>query len=203
MATLNITNVSTEDVYLRDLYTSIAVGESKEIERAASELSAMRSLQAAMAAGKVTLSVAYDADEVGSGLQAPPASVEAGDLAPVDPAVPVAGLAVIYKAFAAGGGGAPDDVEVYPVGALPFKMRVLDMVAYIAVAVGAASVEVRDEPGGAGTLLASTTAAAIGRSPNVEIATAIATPGPTKGLFVRRSDDGVGGELVLTIRPEL
>jgi hypothetical protein len=203
MATLEITNIVSEDVYLADLYTSIAVGESKSIERSASDLPRMRSLQQAMADGKVSLAVTYSADEAASGLHAPPSTIEAGDMAPVAAATPAAGLAVIYKPFAAGGGGSPDDVEIFPAGSLPFKFRVVDFALYVSTAVGASSAEIRDEAGGGGNLLASASSAATGRVANAENATAVATPGATKGLFVRRSDDGVAGEAILFVRPEL
>jgi len=203
MATLEITNVVSEEVYLVDLYTSVGVGETKTIERSATDLPRMKSLHEAMADGKVTLSVQYSADEVGSGLHAPPATIEAVDIAPVAAGSPAAGLAVFYAPLLAGGGGAPDDVEIFPPASLPFKFRVVDFALYVSAAVGASSVEIRDEAGGAGNKLASASAAAVGRIPNAENQTAVATPAATKGLFARRSDSGIGGEVVLFVRPEL
>jgi hypothetical protein len=203
MATLEITNITTEKVYLADLYTSVDVGETKTIERSAADLPRMKSLHEAMADGNVTLSVQYNNDEVVSGLHAPPSTIEAVDIAPVAAATPAAGLATIYAPLPVGAGGAPDDVEIFPVGSLPFKFRVMDFVLYVSTAVGASSVEVRDEAGGAGNKLASASAAATGRIPNAESATAVAAPGATKGLFARRSDSGIGGEVVLFVRPEL
>ena len=207
MAAVTITNVTSgdtaEDIYIRDLYTTVPVGEARTIQRSASELPAMRSLQDAVAGGKVTVAVQYTAEELASGFPTAPAAVEAGDLAPVAALVPLGPVAAVYKRFAAGSGGAPDDVEVYPVGAVPFKLRVLDVVAYIQTPVGGAALEVRDAPARGGNLLASVSAAAAGRIPNAEVATTELSPGETKGLFIHRTDSGVAGELVLTVRPEL
>jgi len=203
MAQLQIANISTEEVYLRDIYTSIPVGQTKTVERSATDLPKMHALQEALADGKVTLSVQYSADEVASGLHAPPSTIEAVDIAPVQASAPAAGLVTIYKALAAGGGGSPDDVEIYPAGSLPFKFRVMDFILYVGTAVVASSVEIRDEAGGGGDLLASAASGATGRIPNAEDNTAVATPSGTKGLFARRSDDGVAAEVVLLVRPEL
>jgi len=203
MATLEITNTSSDEVYLADLYTKIAVGATKTIERSATDLPRMRSLQEAMADGRVSLSVTYSNDEVASGLHAPPSTIEAVDIAPVAAATPAAGLATIYVPLPVGAGGAPDDVEIYPAGSLPFKFRVVDFVLYVSTAVVGSSVEIRDEAAGAGAQLASASAAAAGRIPNAENQTAVATPAAAKGLFARRSDSGIEGEVVLFVRPEL
>lgn len=203
MALLEITNISGERVYLADLYTDIAVGKSKSLERSATDLPRMRSLQTAMAAGLVTLSVQYSAEEVASGLHAPPSTIEAVDLAPVLFSSPASGVVSFYASLPPGISGSPDDVEIFPVGSLPFKCRVLDLILYVSSSPGASTVQLRDEAGGAGTLLASADSGSIGRQPNTEKATTVATPSPSKGLFARRSDDRVGGEVVLLVRPEL
>lgn len=203
MAELTITNISQEQKYLGDLYTNIPAGESVTVQRSAADLPNMRSLQKAVADGDVTLSVAYSADEAASGLHLAPAVVEGGDIAPVAASNPVSGLATIFVSFAAGGGGAPDDVEVFPVDGLPFKFRVVDFLLYVSTAVGASTVSAQDEPGGAGGTLASAASATTGRQVNAETTTAVADQGPTKGLFLRRSDSGVAGQAVFVIRPEL
>jgi hypothetical protein len=203
MAQLQITNTDVEKLYLGDFYTSIEPGKSITVSRSASDLPRLPSLQKAVAEGKASLSVTYTADEAASGLHAPPSVIEAGDLAPVAGSTPAAALITIYKAIPAGGGGAPDDVEIYPVGGLPFKVRILDLVVYVSTAVGASDAEIRDEPAGAGSLLASAATAAIGRNANAEAGTGIAAPGAAKGLFVRRSDNGVACEVVITARAEL
>ena len=203
MAQLQITNTDVEKLYLGDFYTSIEPGKSITVERPASDLPRLPSLQKAVADGKASLSVTYTPDEAASGLHAPPAVIEAGDIAPVAGATPAAALITIYKAFPAGGGGSPDDVEIFPVGGLPFKFRILDLTVYVSTAVGASDVEIRDEPAGAGSLLASAPTAVVGRSVNAEAGTGIAAPAAGKGLFVRRSDDGAAGEVVIIARAEL
>jgi len=200
---LQITNTDVEKLYLGDFYTSIEPGKSITVDRPASDLPRLPSLQAALADGKASLSVTYTSDEAASGLHAPPSVIEAGDIAPVAGTTPAAALITIYKSFAAGGGGSPDDVEIFPAGGLPFKFRILDLVVYVSTAVVGSDVEIRDEAVGAGSLLASASSASIGRNSNVEAGTGIAAPGTTKGLFVRRSDDGAAGEVVITARAEL
>lgn len=203
MAQLQITNVGTEKLYLGDFYTNIEPGKSISVERAASDLPNLKSLHKAVADGVASLSIVYSGDEAASGLHAPPAVIEAGDLAPVAGNTPAAALITIYKTFEAGPGGSPDDVEIYPRGALPFKFRILDLVVYVSAAVGGSDVEIRDEPGGVGSVLASALSAATGRNPNVEAGTGIAAPAAIKGLFIRRSDDAVAGEVVIIARAEL
>jgi len=203
MAQLAITNIVSEEVYLADLYTSIEPGETKTVERSATDLPRMRSLQQAMADAKVSLSVTYSADEVQSGLHAPPSTIEAVDVAPVGAATPAAALVTLYKQLAACGGGSPDDVEIFPAGSLPFKFRILDCIVLVSASPGASTVQIRDEAGGGGNLLASASTAAPGRQTNAENTTGVATPAATKGLFARRSDDAIAGEVVLVVRPEL
>ena len=90
-----------------------------------------------MADGNVSLSVTYSADEVQSGLHAPPSTIEAVDVAPVAVATPAAALVTIYKPLAPGGGGSPDDVEIFPAGSLPFKFRILDCIVLVSASPGA------------------------------------------------------------------
>lgn len=203
MAQLTITNVSQEDVYLGDLYATIKAGESATVERSATDLPNMKALQENVADGKLTLAVAYSADEAASGLHLAPAVVEGGDIAPVAGSNPVSGLITIFKSFAAGGGGSPDDVEIFPVNGLPFKFRVVDFVLYVSASPGASTVELQDESGGTGSVLASADSGTTGRQTNAEDTTGVADPGATKGLFLRRSDDGTAGEAVIIARPEL
>jgi len=202
MATLTITNLTAEAVYLADLYTEVPANSSIDVQRSASDLPRMRALQSAMADGKVSLAVVYSAAELGSGLQAPPDAIEAQDIAPVAAADAFSAGSVIRAALVAGGGGSPDDVEVKAVGQLPFKFRVIDAWAKIVTAVGASTLEVRTQAAGGGTLLASLDSAATGRADASDTASAVATPGATEGLFIRRSDDAVVGEVFILIRPE-
>lgn len=107
-----------------------------------------------------------------------------------------AGLPFILRAtFTAGGGGAPADVNIYVANA-PFDMRVLDATIYCSVAVGASTATLRDTAGGGGAALSSAmSTAATGVARNAATATAtIATGG---SMYLRLSDNGVTGEVVV------
>lgn len=202
MATLTITNVSTDPVSISDIYRTLASGEAVSVTRYANQVPQMASLQKQVAAGNVTLSIAYSADELASGLAVPSAAVEGKDMAPVAATTAQGGLFVIRKIFTAGAGGSADDVTVYAVNALPEKFRVVDCHAFVSTAVSGSSLTVRTAASGGGTLLATVAAAATGRGTMTGTATAVATPGSSAGLFVHRSDSGIAGEVILICRPE-
>lgn len=109
-------------------------------------------------------------------------------------------VSVIRRTLTAAGPGAADDVAIYTANA-PYTFRVLDAVAYISTAIGASTLELRDTAGGGGTLMVSSidsgtagTARPAGVTPLVT--STIAANG---SLTVRRSDNGVAGELLITI----
>lgn len=199
MATVTITNGGSSDVYCSDLYTTIAAGKSVSTDRSLAQLQSMKSLQALVAAGSVTVSVAYTADEKASGL------VGQGDQA-----VAATGLSdaqIIRVALTAGGGGSADDVTVHAVNTLPYKkMRIVDAVAYVSAGASAGrTVQVRSAAAGAGTLCAEMGATANGRQGQTATVTAsqLLTNGASVGLFIRRSDSAIAGEVLITVRPEL
>lgn len=201
---VTITNVTSESVLIQDLYTTIEAGESITVERSSTDLPRMASLQKNIADGNVTISVTPTADEIASGLLQSPQTIQAADMAPVDATDVAAGLVVLRVPLVAGGGGSPDDVQAYAANALPFKFRVLDAWAMVSTGVGASTLNVYTQAAGAGTLVAGpldSAAAGIVRmtGPN---ASALAVPGATEGLFIRRSDDGVAGEVCLLVRRE-
>lgn len=204
MAQITITNVSADAFYLNDIYASIPAGESVETKRAISEISAMAGLQAAVTAGVLTFAVAYDADELASGLALAagpsiPAAVEATDLV----AAPIS----IRKALVSGGAaGTADDVTIYAVNNLPYAIRILDAHAVISTAAGGSSLTVRSAAAGGGTQAAVVSSAAAGIARATALGTSntsvLLTPGSAVGLFVRRSDRSVVGEIVITARRE-
>lgn len=204
MATITITNLTSEVQHIGDLYADLSASPGTIVlnNRAANELDGMRSLKALILAGSVSVSVAYSAADVASGFTTPIQSVEPKDILPVAADGMTAGI-VLRKAMVAAGPGAPDDVEIFAVGALPFKLRVVDFWAQVVTNI-AGSLQLRDEAAGAGTLAGtvdSTTAGRIqGTAPSN--ATVVLTPGATKGLFIRRSDNGVDGEVFVLLRPE-
>lgn len=203
MATFTITNISSSEVRLGDFYLTIAAGATKTLQnRTVDEVPGLVSVQREVAAGNITFTVTPSAAELASGLLSPPNSISGDDFQQVAAADLLSGVAVIRQSFVAGGGGAPDDVAIYALNALPYKFRVLDAHAKIATAVGGSSLQLRDEAAGAGNLLATMSSAAVGRQDMSDNLTAVATPGATKGLFLRRSDDGAAGEVIITIRRE-
>jgi hypothetical protein len=204
MAQITITNVSSDAFYLNDIYATIPAGESVETQRAISEISAMAGLQAAVTAGVLTLSIEYSASELASGLALAagpsiPAAVEAADLV----AAPIS----IRKAMVSGGAsGTADDVTIYAVNNLPYAIRILDAHAVISTAVIGSSLTVRSAAAGAGTQAAvvSSASAGVARASALGASntSVLLTPGSSVGLFVRRSDRSVVGEVVITARRE-
>jgi hypothetical protein len=206
MATLTIANVSSSEFFLNDIYVAIAAGENIVVSRSPAEISSMAGLQAAVADGILTATVAYTPDEIAAGLSSPiaPASVDADAVAPVA-ATDVDSAPVIFrKAFTSGGSsGTLDDVVIFAVNTLPYKVRILDAHALISVAgPGASVLAVRSAAGGLGTLAATLPADVLGVSrmdgPNASV---VLTPGASVGLFVRR-DRSTVGEIVITARRE-
>jgi hypothetical protein len=202
MAQLTITNLTANPYFVSEIYKTLAAGESVVAERAASDIPGMEQLIKDVASGVLSMSVVYTAAELATGLMQPPWSVEAQDMALVNAADPAAGTFTIRKAFTALGAGVPDDVTIWAANALPFKFRVLDAIAYIGTAIALSTLDIRTRAGGAGTQLASTASATTGRQTNTLNGSVVATPGTLEGLFIRRSDRGVAGEVLLTCRLE-
>lgn len=199
MATLTITNPGSSDVYCSDLYVSVPAGKSVSTTRAASDISRMSALQTLVAAGSLTVAVAYSADEKNSGmvLADQTAASTTGGLGDVE---------TLRFPLTAGGGGSADDVTLYALGALPYKkFRILDAYGFISAGNSAGrTIQIRTAAAGAGTLCAEVSAAAAGRGAQTTTVTAsqVVTSSGTVGLFARRSDSAIAGEVVVTIRIE-
>jgi len=206
MASLTITNLTSTPFFLADIYLSIPALSSVVVERSPAQISSMRSLQNAVSDGVLGTAIAFSEEELASGLASPiaPASVDAADLAPVDGAEVAAAPILFRKAFASGGApGVLDDVTIFAVNTLPFKVRILDAQALISVpGPGGATLAVRSAAAGNGTLAALLPADAAGvarmEGPNASV---VLEPGATVGLFVRR-DRSTVGEIVITARRE-
>lgn len=197
MATLTITNLSaTDKLNLGDFYVELAASGVLVTERAWVDVPRMKALMASVAAGAASLSIAYTADEIASGLGV-------GGSFPVVAAAVESGLTVIRKAFVAGGGGVPDDVIVYAVGDLPNGYRVVDAYAFVGTAVALSTLELNSQPASAGTLYATFSSATTGRKTDATLTSAIKlTNATTDGLYIYRSDNGVAGEVYLLCRAE-
>jgi len=202
MASLLITNVSSETLFLRDIYKELDAGESVTVDRTSAQLQSMTGLHEMVTDGLVTVAYTRSADEIASGYDLP--LVVAGDDMPAVASTDLAsGVTLIRKSFAAAAAGTADDVTVYAANALPFKFRVLDAWMLVATNIASSTVTVRTQAAGAGTLLATLSANATGRvSTTAPTASALATPGASEGLFLRRSDRGAAGEVFLLVRKE-
>lgn len=112
-------------------------------------------------------------------------------------------LETIWKAVAAAGGGAADDVTIYSANA-PYKFRIIDVAfTTLAGAAGGRTVQLRDTAGGAGnTCSDAITAAATGLTRDAATTPARRTIAKGGTLVLRRSDSAVGGELLILIRRE-
>lgn len=229
MATIRITNLTTSDYWLRDIYANVPASTAAipyvDVTRSLAELASMTALNAAVAAGTLSVDITPSAGELASdltysqklGSELVPGSVSASAMAAnsVGPGtfVPVAAAGIVsptitfYKAFTSGGtSGTLDDVTIYAVNTLPYKIRVLDAMANISAAGPASSVlSVRSAAAGGGTLAATIAADALSiqrasslGSGNVSV---VLTPGASVGLFVRR-DRSTVGEIFITARKE-
>lgn len=206
MSTIVITNLSsTASVNLQDLYTYLGPSKSITITRPAITLSSMPTVMAAYAAGSISLSITYDANETGSGLLLPPQSITGDDFQPVAATDLLSGTVCIRKALTAGGGGAADDVTIYAVNTLPYsKMRILLVEGYISAGnAGGRSVQIRGAAAGGGTLVGTVAAVNTGYNGMSGVtATQVLTNGASVGLFARRSDSAIAGEVLVWFRPE-
>lgn len=204
MAQIVLTNLSASPLPLADLGSkSLAVGESVTITRPANLLANMLSVVREVAAGTLSATVTPSAAELASGLLAPPQSVQAEDLAPVASTVLPCAPGAFYKAISAGGGGSADDVTLYAVNTLPYKIRVLRAYMRVATPVSGSNCQLRSAAAGGGTLVSQFDTAAVGQKEDATVnATVVLTPGTLVGLFLRRSDSAVAGEVVIEFRRE-
>jgi len=205
MATFTITNLTSADIYIGDFYATCRVGTPLVLtNRSVDEVPGLRVTQEQLALGNISFSITPTTDEEASGLMAPTNSVQAQDFQRVAAGDAAAPVQVFFKAFAAGAGGAPDDVTIFAANALPYKMRILDVIGFVSVNIATHTVDVQDEAAGAGTAAASLDyGAATGRVVDTTVTgTTVYDVGATKGLFLYRSDSGVAGEVLIYARRE-
>lgn len=196
---LLVTNLTSSPVNVGDFYTTIAANGTLTVDRPASAVSGLKSLQALIAAGTVSVAFTPTADEIASGLLAPPNTVTADDMASVDLATVASGVFQIRQAITAGGAAA---VAIYAANALPFKFRILDACMYVSTAAGASTCDLQREAAADLIGMQFDTAATGKKEAVAATASALMTPGATKGLFLVRSTNAVAGEVVLTCRRE-
>ena len=106
----------------------------------------------------------------------------------------------IRKAFSAGGGGSPDDVTIYNANA-PLGFRILDAFVFVSTAVAASSVTLRTASGGGGSAVSDSFSSAATGSVRLSTTSSTNTIAQDGSLFLRRSDSGVAGEVILLVAP--
>ena len=111
---------------------------------------------------------------------------------------PTAGGGILFAlrtAFTAAAAGSADDVTIYSANA-PLAFRLLDVIVLISTAIGGSTVQLRDTSGGGGSVLSSSlSSAATGTARNNDTTTRVITVGGS--IFLRRSDRGVAGEVII------
>lgn len=205
LTVVSLAVVGTAPEPIREFNRAIAPGETIVTSQfKASDLPAMTGLLTLESLGKVSIAVVYSTAE--KKFLIPPDAIQAGDMMPVDAAALDSPIIEIRKPLVAGMAAAADDVTIYAVNTLPYKLRITD--AYLMVSAGALAgrnVQVRDVAGGGGTLGAQVDAVVAGRNPMSAtfLATTVLSPGAMLGLFARRSHDAIAGELFIMGRREL
>ena len=102
----------------------------------------------------------------------------------------------MFYSVAAGTPGAADDVTLQNAN-IPFGVRWIEWRPIITTAIALGTVEVRDTAGGAGAALSSLFVAAVTGEAAVSASwTATATSATNTSAFLRRSDAGIGLDLV-------
>lgn len=196
MATITVTNLTAAPLLIQDLYATIAASGTITAERNANDLSAMKSLQAAINVGDASVSIVYDADELGSGLV-----LDSG--APVSATAVESGLLTLRVVLAVGGGGAEDTI-VYAIGDMPANYRVVDHKLFVSTLIALSTVTLESELGGTGTQYLTISGAATGEVTDTTLTSApLVVQSATEGMIVRRTDNDMVGELYLMVRPEL
>jgi len=214
-----ITNLTVKKQPIRELYSAVPAGIGQVLSTTAlyaPDLQKMTDLQSKVAEGLVEVAIVPTAAEIASGLlggldMGQPAAVAPVLDTNVDNAMAQASQDIIIRRFfAAGAGGAPDDVTIFGEGLMPHslgpKYRVLDAFMLISVNVAAMVVTVRNRAAGVGDQLAVLDAATTGlKRPTAMGAgnvTVLTTLDATHGLVLRRGDSAIAGEIFITLRKE-
>ncbi len=101
----------------------------------------------------------------------------------------------VRQTYAAGGGGAPDDVTLVSA-ALPFPVRITGVAQMTSTGVVGQTVQLRTAAGGGGSALSSAlAAAAAGTTYNSDSVTR--TLAANASVFLRRSDSGIAGTILI------
>jgi hypothetical protein len=110
----------------------------------------------------------------------------------------LAPLLTLRKAFTAGGGGAADDVVIYNANA-PFGFRILDAWLFVSTGVALATATLRTATGGGGSAVSDAFVASAAGTIKLSAQQQTNTIAANGTLVLRRSDNGIAGEVVLLI----
>lgn len=213
MATITITHLGVggdladlpeSDIYLRDLNVALHFGSPITITRPPGMLAMMEGIAelAGATVPKISFTETLTAAEKASGTAAPSDSIQASDIAAVASTAALSGAILVRKDCPSGGtAGTADDVVIIAAGALPRKLRVIEAWAFVTADNTANPIVLRDEAAGAGTIVATMTGTALGRTETTTLG-GLLTPGATKGLFVRRDDRHTACVVYALLRPE-
>ncbi len=205
MASLLITNLTTSDIPITELYAILRASSTITTNRPVSALPGMKVLQEQIAAGNVTLAVTLTAAEAASGLASPPDVIGADDFAEVADTAVAAPMQAFRKTFAATGAtGTKVDATIFAANALPYAFRVMDVLVLLSTTTGGTTAELCDEVAGGGTVIASMATAATGPnrpSSAFEASSVVSQSTAAKGLFLNYDRASVG-EVIVTVRRE-
>lgn len=201
-----ITNPSAVDpVHLGDFNYMLPVSTTLTRTLPFPEYQRMARLHALVEAGTVTVTLTPSTAEEAAGVLAPPLSVEHLDIARVA-ASAVPGVPITFrKSFTAAVTGAADDVTIFAADALPYKFRVLDVYFYLSTVVALSTAKVWTRASGAGTAVTGDTATSTAGRVQAALAsnaTVLLTPATLDGLFLRRGDRAIAGEIIIVLRRE-
>lgn len=132
---------------------------------------------------------------VPSSLALPDGAADLGALATVS-AGGEAPLFVIRKAFTAAGPGAADDVTIYAAAA-PYAFRIVDVTCIVATAISTKTATLRSASAGGGSALSDAFdcgSTGVKRNTSVTASSTVAAGG---SLYIRRSDNGLAGEVFI------
>lgn len=129
-------------------------------------------------------------------------AVTPAKVAAVAAATVESGVLVLYKSFAAGTPGSAGDITIYAAAAVPRKLRILDVRLKVVTGISTETATLRTAAAGAGTALSSALSMGTSATTVADAGTASATITTTDGLFLRLTNVGCAGEVIITVRPE-
>lgn len=205
MATFRFSNLTAERQYMFDFYGFELAPSEVNVDlddRDPAEVSGLVDTQAKIAAGTISMVVINSTDEDTSGLAQPPNSITGDDIQPVAADANLAAVSEFYKKFVDGTTTGADDVVIFGDAAVPFRLRILDVIWFVETT-QASTLELQDAEGGGGNVISAVSGGTAGRLTDDAITndtTTVLTS--SEGLVVRRGHDGIEGEVLIRFRRE-